>query len=156
VKFVLTGALVLATLTGCSKSIDNIDSVKQGVLKDIPKDINVGAMDVNVVSVSFRGQEADAVVTFAAKGGPPMMSMNYTMERKSNEWHIKKRANGDIQKHAGAGGGAGAATAPPITGNETTLPPGHPAMPGGGQMPAPPIAPDSKLPAGHPPLGGAK
>ena len=98
--------------------------MKQGVIHDIPKDVNVGAMDVNVVSVSFRGQEADAVVSFAPKGGPPMMTMNYTMERKGDEWHIKKRANGDLQKHAGQAHGSvtaaarPGATAPPIPGRD--------------------------------------
>ncbi|MES1261854.1 MAG: hypothetical protein ABUS49_08965 [Acidobacteriota bacterium] len=159
-KSAFIGALTLAgyslgALTGCSKNIDTIDSVKQGVLHDIPKDVNVGAMDVSVVSVSFRGQEADAVVSFAPKGGPPMMSMNYTMERKGNEWHIKKRATGDLQKHAGQAAGA-AGSAGPIDGNTTDLPPGHPAT-GGGTPTAPPIRGDStQLPPGHPPLDGSK
>jgi hypothetical protein len=150
-KFQMLGAIALVALAGCSKNIDTTDAVKQGVLRDIPKDVNVGNMDVNVVSVSFRGQEADAVVSFAPKGGQPMMSMNYTMERKANEWHIKKRATGDIQKHAAqAPGGPGAGSsmggsAPPLTGNETQLPPGHPPMGGAG----------SQLPPGHPTVGGA-
>ena len=132
----MIGALTMVALAACSKNIDTTEAVKQGVLHDIPKDVNVGNMDVNVVSVSFRGQEADAVVSFAPKGGPPMMSMNYTMERKANEWHIKKRATGDIQKHAaqmpadhGAGSSPGG-SAPPLTGNETQLPPGHPSVGG--------------------------
>ena len=124
----------MVALAGCSKNIDTTEAVKQGVLRDIPKDVNVGNMDVSVVSVSFRGQEADAVVSFAPKGGPPMMSMNYTMERKANEWHIKKRAAGDIQKHAAqmpadhGGGSPSGGSAPPLTGNETQLPPGHPSV----------------------------
>jgi hypothetical protein len=135
VKFANIGALALLALAGCSKNIDTTDAVKQGVLRDIPKDVNVGNMDVNVTSVSFRGQEADAVVSFAPRGGPPMMSMNYTMERKANEWHIKKRATGDIQRHAaqapvGPGGGSSMGTAPPLTGSETQLPPGHPSVGG--------------------------
>lgn len=153
--------LSFAALLGCSKNIDTIDAVKQGVLRDIPKDVNAGAMDVNVVSVSFRGQEADAVVSFAPKGGPPMMSMNYTMERKNSEWHIKKRATGDIQKHAAqappdAGSAIGRGQmAPPISGNETQLPPGHPAMGGAGTQ-APASGNGAALPPGHPALGGAK
>jgi len=160
VKSAFIGALAVATvslvtLTGCSKNIDNLEAVKQGVLRDIPKDVNVGAMDVNVVSVSFRGQEADAVVSFAPKGGPPMMSMNYTMERKSNEWHIKKRANGDIQKHAGQAAGA-AGTAGPLSGDSAQLPPGHPSTGAAQPNTAPPISGDSQLPPGHPPLDGSK
>ena len=134
-KFRLISALALLTLVGCSKNIDTTEAVKQGVLRDIPKDVNVGNMDVNVVSVSFRGQEADAVVSFAPKGGTPMMSMNYTMERKANEWHIKKRASGDIQKHATQlpadhGAGSSMGSAPPLPGDQTQLPPGHPPMSG--------------------------
>ncbi|MDQ1472332.1 MAG: hypothetical protein QOJ99_3812 [Bryobacterales bacterium] len=156
-KFQLIGALALVALTGCSKNIDTTDAVKQGVLRDIPKDVNVGNMDVNVVSVSFRGQEADAVVSFAPRGGTPMMSMNYTMERKANEWHIKKRATGDIQKHASqAPGGLGAGSsmggsAPPLTGNETQLPPGHPPMGGAGSQT--PAGEGAQLPPGHPSVG---
>jgi hypothetical protein len=150
VKLPLLGvAMALAALSGCSKNIDTTDAVKQGVLHDIPKDVNVGAMDVTVASVQFRGQEADAVVSFAPKGGPPMMSMNYTMERKGNEWHIRKRATGDLQKHAvqaPAGMAPTGGTAPPLSGNETQLPPGHPPMGGTG----------SQIPPGHPALDGAK
>jgi hypothetical protein len=163
VKLPLLGALAFVALSGCSKNIDTTDAVRQGVLRDIPKDVNVASMDVNVVSVSFRGQEADAVVSFAPKGGPPMMSMNYTMERKANEWHIKKRATGDLQKHAAqaAPDASSGATAPPLTGNETQLPPGHPAMGGSGmggsgmgagQAPAG----ATQLPPGHPSLDGTK
>jgi hypothetical protein len=158
-KLQLIGTLAFVTLAGCSKNIDTQDAVKQGVLRDIPKDVNVGNMDVNVVSVSFRGQEADAVVSFAPRGGPPMMSMNYTMERKANEWHIKKRATGDIQKHAaqmpanpGAGSSMGG-SAPPLTGNESQLPPGHPPMGGAGSQS--PAGGGTQLPPGHPSVSGA-
>jgi hypothetical protein len=151
VKLLYPGALAFAVLLGCSKNIDTMDSVKQGVLRDIPKDVNVGAMDVNVVSVSFRGQEADAVVSFAPKGGRPMMSMNYTMERKGNEWHIKKRSTGDLQRHASQAA-PGAGTAPPLTGGETEMPPGHPST-GSGAMAPRSASPGSNLPPGHPPLG---
>jgi len=154
VKIAIIGALAIAALTGCSKNIDNMEAVKQGVLRDIPKDINVGAMDVNVVSVSFRGQEADAVVSFAPKGGPAMMSMNYTMERKSNEWHIKKKAN--AQQHAAQGVPGGGGTAGPLPEGATQLPPGHPST-GAGQTAAPPISGGSTdLPPDHPPIGGAR
>ncbi len=133
-------------MAGCAhKNTDNLDAVKQGVIRDIGKNINVAAMDVNVVSVSFRGQEADAVVSFAPKGGPPAMTMNYTMERKGDDWHIKSRAQSDLQKHA--------AQAPPgamqggqgSMGGMDAMPPGHPpATTGSGN--------GSNLPSGHPPL----
>lgn len=153
VKFVSTGALALALLAGCSRhNIDTVDAVKQGVIRDISKGVNVSAMDVNVVSVSFRDKEADAVVSFVPKGGTPAqgLTMNYTLERQGNDWHIKNRGSA-LQKHAAqaqqapADGGAGAMQPPPGS-PAGQLPPGHPALGsgsgGGGQQ----------LPAGHPPL----
>jgi hypothetical protein len=139
--------------TGCSKNIDTMDAVKQGVIQGIPKDINLSGMDVNVVSVSFRGKEADAVVSFAPKGGPPMMTMNYTMERAGDVWKIKKRAAGDLQKHAGAvptQPGTEAPAAPAAGG--MNLPPGHPGLDGG----AAPSTGAGALPPGHPATGGSK
>ncbi len=142
VKFVITGALALAALTACSHSnVDSLDAVKRGVISDISKNVNIGAMDVNVVSVSFRDKEADAVVSFAPKGGTAAqgLTMNYTMERAGSEWHIKKRAQADLQRHAAQAnpGGMGAGS----------LPEGHvPLTDGGGSGSAQP------LPPGHPPL----
>ena len=143
VKFVLIGALALFTLAGCSnRNIDSLEAVKQGVIRDISKNVNVGSMDVNVVSVSFRDKEADALVSFAPKGGTAQqgMTMNYTMERQGSEWHIKKRAQADLQRHAAqAAPGSGM-----NNGDSSQLPPGHPSTSGGKQ-----------LPQGHPPLNGS-
>lgn len=164
-KFATVGVLCLA-LAGCSShNIDTVDAVKQGVISDIAKNINVAAMDVNVVSVSFRDKEADAVVSFSAKGMPASqgLTMSYTMERKGNEWHIKSRAQSDLQKHAaqaqpgGQGADAGSSQLPPghpATGSGdsgsqgTQLPPGHPPMGGGNSG-----SQGTQLPPGHPPLG---
>jgi hypothetical protein len=154
VKLVTTGAFALALLAGCSsRNIDTLDAVKQGVIRDISKNVNVAAMDVNVVSVSFRDKEADAVVSFAPKGGSAAqgLTMNYTLERKGSEWHIKSRAQSELQKHAAqaqqapADGGAGAMQPAPGAA-QGQLPAGHPALGGGtagGGQPLPP---------GHPPL----
>jgi len=156
VKFVSTGALALALLAGCSsRNIDTLDAVKQGVIRDISKGVNVANMDVNVVSVSFRDKEADAVVSFAPKGGTAAqgLTMNYTMERKGSEWHIKSRAQSELQKHAAqaqpapADGGAGAMQ--PLPGaTQGQLPPGHPALGSGS------AGNGQQLPPGHPPLNG--
>ena len=96
VKFPQPCAIVLLALAGCAnKNVDSLEAVKQGVIRDISKNVNVGAMDVNVVSVSFRDKEADAVITFAPKGGPAAqgLTMNYTLERRGDEWHIKNRSS---------------------------------------------------------------
>jgi hypothetical protein len=161
VKFVYLSALALAGLTACSHgNVDSLEAVKQGVIRDISKNVNIGAMDVNVVSVSFRDKEADAVVSFAPKGGTAAqgLTMNYTMERQGSEWHIKKRAQSDLQKHA-AQASPGAMGGAPEAGTGA-LPPGHPATPGGSDPQAlppghPPMTEGSQsqtLPPGHPPL----
>lgn len=156
-KFVTTGALALALLAGCSgHNIDTLDAVKQGVIRDISKSVNVANMDVKVVSVSFRDKEADAVVSFAPKGGTASqgLTMNYTMERKGNEWHIKSRAQSELQKHAAqaqpapADGAAGGMQ--PLPGAaQGQLPPGHPSVNGGAAGGA---SGRQQLPPGHPPL----
>jgi hypothetical protein len=135
-------------LTGCAKNIDTPEAVRDGVIKDIGKKVDVQNMDVSVESVSFREKEATANVSFRPKGGPAGQSitMTYSMVRQGDEWHVKDR---NMQRHEQAQPG-GAGTAPPIDPGKP-LPPGHPAMPipgtgTTGQLPA------GSLPSGHPPL----
>jgi hypothetical protein len=116
VKSLVPGLIAFFILAGCSgRNADTVEAVKQGVIRDISKSVNVGAMDVNVVSVSFRDKEADAVVSFAPKGGTVAqgLTMNYTMERRGNEWYIKKKSG--MQGHGAP---------PPAVGGEQL--PGHP------------------------------
>jgi len=152
VKFAITAAAALIALTGCSnRNIDSIDAVKQGVIRGLPKDMNVGAMDVSVVSVSFRDKEADAIVNFAPRGGTAAqgLTMSYTMERKGDQWQIKSRGAA-LQQHAAQAGAAQQQGGARGVAGQDQLPPGHPPMneDGGGSA--------DPLPPGHPPLGGAK
>jgi hypothetical protein len=127
VKSVLI-CLAALSLAGCSKNIDTPEAVKEGVIKDIAKKVDVGAMDVSVDSVSFREKEADAKVSFKPKGAAVSQAivMNYSLERQGDEWHIKSR---NMQAHEQQQPG------------QTALPPGHPTA--GAGAPGP-------LPAGHP------
>jgi hypothetical protein len=134
-------ALVLA---GCAKNIDTPEAVKEGIIKDIGKKVDIQNMDVSVDSVSFRQKEATASVSFRPKGGDRSQSitMTYMMERQGDEWRVKDR---NMQRHEQSKPGA----APPIAPG-TPLPPGHPAMGGStGTMPMP-SSPSSNLPPGHP------
>lgn len=123
----LLAALLLA---GCSKNIDTPEAVKEGVIKDIQKKVDIGNMDINVDSVSFRENEADAQVSFSPKGGgkSQAITMTYLLERKGDEWHIKSRG---MSAHAQQQPG------------QTALPAGHPAVSGAPQ-------PGTPLPPGHP------
>jgi hypothetical protein len=138
----LCGLAVILLAAGCSRNIDTPEAVKQGVIKDLGKRMDIQNMDVSVDSVSFRDREADAVVSFAPKGAPRAqgMSMRYKLQRTGNEWHIASRSSGDLQRHAqgeAEGGGQLPAGHPPIgssgsgSANGSNLPPGHPQIPSG-------------------------
>lgn len=119
--------LAFLLLAGCSKNIDTTEAVRDGVIKDISKIVDVGTMNVTVDSVSFREKEADATVSFTPKAAPrsePMV-MSYALERKGDEWKIKSRSM--LSRHDQVQG-------------ETGLPPGHPGA-------------ETPLPTGHPGAG---
>lgn len=140
-----TAAIYLAAslalgFAGCGKNIDTSEAVKQGVVKDIAKKVDVQNMDVNVDSVSFRGKEATANISFRPKGGDPKQSilMNYELERQGDEWHVKGR---NMQKHE---------EKDPTRSSSSeggTLPPGHMPITGGTA---------GQLPPGHMPIPPAK
>ena len=126
-------------LLGCRKDIQNTEAVRQGILNYLAKRPDLSAMDVSVGSVSFRKDEADAVVSFRAKDGPPNngMEMKYILERKGNRWEVKGRAGSGMAgaAHSGIPGqadphGAG-------SGMKPGLPPGHPPLPA--QQAQPPL-----------------
>jgi hypothetical protein len=131
--------LAAALLAGCSKNIDTPEAVKQGVISDIAKKVDVGNMDVTVESVSFRGKEATATIAFKPRGGDPKqaITMSYSMEKQGNEWHVKGR---DMQRHQAVQPGAQMPSGHAGSADGGQLPPGHPST-GGGQP----------LPPGHPP-----
>ena len=125
-------------LAGCTKNIDTPEAVKQGVIKDIAKKVDVGNMDVTVESVSFRGKEATATIAFKPRGGDPKqaITMSYSMEKQGDEWHVKAR---DMERHQAVQPGV-------------QLPPGHMGSQGEGQMPpGHPATGGQQLPPGHPP-----
>jgi hypothetical protein len=120
--------VALALLAGCSKNIQTNEAVRAGVIKHLSQNtgLNLAQMDIEVTSVTFRDNEADAVVGFRPKGGAAAgMSMRYTLERQGNEWVVKKKAD------SGMGHGMAPAEAPPASGGGD-LPPGHPPVGGGG------------------------
>lgn len=113
-------AITLLGLTACSKNIQTNDAVRQGVVDHLSKNssLSLASMDIEVQSVTFRDNEADATISFKAKNmpGDQGMSMRYTLERKGNEWVVKSKADS----------GAGHATMPPGGGAGMQLPPDHP------------------------------
>ncbi len=119
---------LLLALAGCSHDIRNENAVRQGVIDYLTSrsNLNVASMDVSVTSVVFRRDEADATVSFSAKGsnGAGGMTMHYLLERKGDRWAVKGRADSGQNPHGGAGASPHGGGMPPAG----ALPPGHPAI----------------------------
>ena len=73
-------------------------------------------MSVDVTTVSFQEDKAEATVAFGLKDGGQGMQMNYSLTRKGDVWEVKPRAAG------GAHGGASPLPPP----SSPAMPPGHP------------------------------
>jgi len=165
-KSLLFGTITCAlVLTGCAKNIDNKEAVQDGVRKGVAKrGIDPKQMDVNVTSVQFHGNTADATVAFAAKGQPTGggVTVNYELERVKDEWVVKTRAPLSTLGHTqgselpGKGSGEGA------IGNLATSPDGHMMPNNAGKQPLDKgfgAMTDSsggmQVPPGHPAVGGS-
>lgn len=126
----LTLAAALA-MAGCKKSVQNPEAVKQAILEHLGKrsDGMISAMDVDIKTVSFRTDGADATVSFKAKGSvTPGLEMSYQLELKDGKWVVKPKP--------AMGGDHGGATSPAT--------PAHGAAPGSMPSNHPPI-PDSSV-----------
>lgn len=117
--------LLALSLAACAKDIQNKDAVRQGVIDHLQArknlDLDMSAMQVEVSSVTFRENEADATVSFVPKGGSPSqgMTMKYTLERAGDGWKVKQKAETSNNPHSGGG------AMPPPSGE---MPPGHPPI----------------------------
>ena len=142
-------AFVLLALcfTACNRGTQGKDAVRQGVLDYLSgrSDLNLSSMDIDVSSVQFNGNKADATVTFSPKGGNPAqgMTMRYQLEQQGNRWAVVGRQDSG---HAGsvAPGAANPHGAGAIPGGEA-----NPHANGGG-------APRLPSPDDLPPAGGKK
>jgi hypothetical protein len=129
VSFVLAAVL----LPGCgNRAVQNEAAVRQGILDHLSQrsDLNLSTMQVDVTSVSFRENEADANVSFRPKGAAAetSMTMRYTLERKGDRRVVKGRGQSQAG-HAPHGMGQppqGMSGGSPQGG--AGLPPGHPPI----------------------------
>lgn len=140
----LVGAALL--FSGCNRAPENEQAIRQALVQHLEKNaaLDMSQLDMEVGDLTFKGNEATAVVSFKPKTAPQQgMSMTYTLERRGDEWHVKGRGtgHGDGMKGMSPGMGGGAQT--PQSGE---LPAGHPPVnsPGGTK--------GGELPEGHPPV----
>ena len=99
---IAAGLLLIFCLAGCHRGVENNDAVRQGVLDYLAtKGMTPAAMDINLTSVKFNGDKADATVSFAAKGsGAGQMTIQYHLEMKDNKWVVVGRK--DAGQHGAA------------------------------------------------------
>lgn len=128
-RIYLIATLSILLLSGCSKSIQSNEAIRQAVVNHLAKrpDLTMSQMEVTVANVTYKDNEAEATVGFKPKGGGEGsgMQMRYTLERKGNEWVVKAKADSSGMPHG--------AVAPQSMPPATELPPDHPAM--GGAVP---------------------
>jgi len=100
------------------------EAIRQGVIDHLAarKNLNLSSMQIDVLSVDFRGKEADATVAFRPKGGGEGMQIPYTLERQGNRWVVKGRAASE------SGSPHGSMPMPAAAGKDG-LPAGHPPIP---------------------------
>jgi hypothetical protein len=130
ITVIAAATLAIVLLCGCEKNSQ--DAVRQGVMTYLSKRSDLVAMDVSVMSVSFRQDEATAEVHFQAKGNSSPaagMTMQYVLDRKDGQWVVRGRTG------AGAAHGASAPGVNSVPGQGLpgsldgmpALPPGHPS-----------------------------
>jgi hypothetical protein len=84
-------ALLLAGLIACNRANHSNEAIRQGVLDHLAgRDLNVASMNIEVTSVRFNGDKADATVIFSPKGAAAAqgMTLRYQMQQKSGKWQV--------------------------------------------------------------------
>jgi hypothetical protein len=96
--------LLIVCLAGCQHGgANDTGAVRQAVIDRLAKGgYNISGMDIQVASVKFNGDQADATISLTAKGqtGAPPMSLPYHLERQSGKWVVTGLAKGST--HGGA------------------------------------------------------
>lgn len=120
-------SLAVFLLLGCHRAEQTPAAVRQGVMDYLSAraDLDLGAIQVDVSSVQFRENEADATVVFRPKGGSPGsgMEMRYTLEKKDGRWVV--RGKGQVPAGASPHGAAAQEGVRPAG---SGMPPDHPPV----------------------------
>ncbi|HEV3196378.1 MAG TPA: hypothetical protein VGZ73_00680 [Bryobacteraceae bacterium] len=90
---------LMISLAACKRGgVQSNDAVRQGVLDHLAESqaktsLNLAAMDVELKSVTFNGNDADAAVSITPKGGNPAagMSINYHLQQQAGKWVVVGR-----------------------------------------------------------------
>lgn len=120
-------------LVGCAKDINNKEAVRTAVVDYLTKraestGLNMSSMEVQVASVSFQKDQAQAMISIKPRGGADGgMQMSYALVRKGDAWEVKGKQESGPNPH-----GAGAEMPPPQSAAPSdggaAMPPGHPPV----------------------------
>jgi hypothetical protein len=145
--------VTLAWIGGCAKPVSDTDAIRSGIDEHLNslKTLNLGAMDMNIQTVSIQGNHADAQVEFRPKaGGPPGagMQVSYKLDKLDGKWVVQNsQPAGGMIEHPAPGQNPHQNTSPAASsplpdfrnlvgaGSGTQLPPGHPPVNSQGSMP---------------------
>lgn len=132
-------ALVLLSGAGCSRQTDNEAAVRRAIEKYLASrpNLNISGMDLQVSAIKFRGDTAEADVTFRSKTDTQAtFAMHYTLRRRQRVWEVEPPSGG----HGGV-----PPAAPPGHGSAAgDLPSGHPPVGSSPPAPEPPSRPPVK------------
>ena len=132
-RFLAITAILSCVLTGCNRAGESKEAIRESVINYVSGKVNVGSMDVDVTSIAFKGKEADATVTFRAKGADASsgLQMRYTLEQKSGKWVVKDKAQAGGSPHGAVNPGGEQASPHGGASAAGELPPGHPPLDSG-------------------------
>jgi len=125
--------LLICALAACNRASESKEAIRESVINHVSGKVNVGSMDVDVTSISFKGNEADATVTFRPKGAGPGagLQMQYTLQQKAGKWVVKDKAQAGGSPHGAINPGAEAANPHGGSGATGQMPQGHPPLDSG-------------------------
>jgi len=138
---------LLTLFAGCQKQVSDTDAIRSGINEHLSslKSLNLSAMDMNIMSVTIQGNQAQAQVEFRPKTGAPQgagMQVAYTLSKQNGVWVVENTTpTGGTINHPGPGDN------PHMNSNSTptgSLPNFRELVPG--------AAGTTSLPPGHPPV----
>ena len=142
---VLGLAAAFVFVGGCKKQASENEAIRAGIQQHLNGvgTLNLGAMDMNIRSVSINGNQAHAEVEFLPKsGGTPGSGMQvaYNLEKRDGAWVVMKTQPLGGMQHPDPGQ------------NPSKAQDVHSGMPNFSDIVKPSTAPGA-LPSGHPQVG---
>ncbi|HVA95749.1 MAG TPA: hypothetical protein VNI36_12705 [Candidatus Dormibacteraeota bacterium] len=120
-------ALACLLAAGCNSKAKDQAAIRAGIETHLNgrADLNLGAMDHDVKSISINGDHATAQVEFRIKGSSTGMDIEYTLARQGKDWAVLNSKPVGMNNIHGVPGQVPSAA--PNSGGQQS-PQGHPPM----------------------------